>query len=53
MTLSDLVRAAMRMRPDRLVLGECRGPEVRDVLTALNTGPDPPAGTAGYPRSGC
>ena len=35
-TLADLVRAAMRMRPDRLVLGECRGPEVRDVLTALN-----------------
>ena len=38
--LSALVRAAMRMRPDRLVLGECRGPEVRDVLTALNTGHD-------------
>ncbi len=36
--LEDLVRAAMRMRPDRLVLGECRGPEVREVLTALNTG---------------
>ena len=28
----------MRMRPDRLVLGECRGGEVREVLTALNTG---------------
>jgi len=39
-TLADLVRAAMRMRPDRLVLGECRGPEVRDVLTSLNTGHD-------------
>ena len=39
-TLAELVRAAMRMRPDRLVLGECRGPEVRDVLTALNTGHD-------------
>lgn len=37
-SLSDLVRAAMRMRPDRLVLGECRGAEVREVLTALNTG---------------
>ncbi len=37
-TLADLVRAAMRMRPDRIVLGECRGAEVRDVLTALNTG---------------
>src|SRR5690625_6238197 len=30
--LSDLVRAAMRMRADRLVLGECRGEEVRDLL---------------------
>ena len=36
--LTDLVRNALRMRPDRLVLGECRGAEVRDVLTALNTG---------------
>lgn len=36
--LAELVRAAMRMRPDRLVLGECRGAEVRDVLGALNTG---------------
>lgn len=39
-TLSDLVRAAMRMRPDRLILGECRGAEIRDVLAALNTGHD-------------
>lgn len=38
--LASLVRAAMRMRPDRLVLGECRGAEVREVLTALNTGHD-------------
>lgn len=38
--LSELVRAAMRMRPDRLILGECRGVEVRDVLLALNTGHD-------------
>lgn len=37
-SLDDLVRAAVRMRPDRLVLGECRGPEVREVLTAMNTG---------------
>ncbi len=36
--LDELVRAAMRMRPDRLVLGECRGAEVRAVLGALNTG---------------
>ena len=37
-TMTSLVRTALRMRPDRIVLGECRGPEVRDVLTALNTG---------------
>jgi pilus assembly protein CpaF len=33
------------MRPDRLVLGECRGAEVRDLLSALNTGHDGGAGT--------
>ncbi len=38
--LAHLVRTAMRMRPDRLVLGECRGAEVREVLAALNTGHD-------------
>ncbi len=38
--LSELVRQALRMRPDRIVLGECRGAEVREVLTALNTGHD-------------
>ena len=37
-SLSELVRAAMRMRPDRIVLGECRGREVRDIMSALNTG---------------
>ena len=36
--LRELVRAAMRMRPDRLVVGECRGAEVIDFLSALNTG---------------
>ncbi|MCV7508184.1 ATPase, T2SS/T4P/T4SS family [Micrococcus luteus] len=36
--LAELVRHALRMRPDRLVVGECRGAEVADVLTALNTG---------------
>ncbi|MCJ8503615.1 TadA family conjugal transfer-associated ATPase [Kocuria flava] len=36
--LADLVREALRMRPDRLVVGECRGAEVRELLTALNTG---------------
>ncbi len=43
--LSRLVREALRMRPDRLVVGECRGAEVRELLTALNTGHDGGAGT--------
>lgn len=43
--LAQLVREALRMRPDRLVLGECRGPEVRELLGALNTGHDGGAGT--------
>ncbi|WP_307079993.1 TadA family conjugal transfer-associated ATPase [Arthrobacter pascens] len=36
--LGELVRQALRMRPDRLVVGECRGAEVRDLLSAMNTG---------------
>jgi pilus assembly protein CpaF len=44
-TLTDLVRQAMRMRPDRLVVGECRGAEIVDLLGALNTGHDGGAGT--------
>ncbi len=43
--LQQLVREALRMRPDRLVLGECRGAEVQDLLSALNTGHDGGAGT--------
>jgi len=43
--LARLVREALRMRPDRLVVGECRGDEVRELLTALNTGHDGGAGT--------
>ncbi len=43
--LDRLVREALRMRPDRLVLGECRGAEVRELLAALNTGHDGGAGT--------
>lgn len=43
--LPRLVREALRMRPDRLVVGECRGEEVRELLTALNTGHDGGAGT--------
>ncbi|MGA8980937.1 MAG: TadA family conjugal transfer-associated ATPase [Pedococcus sp.] len=38
--LVDLVRQALRMRPDRLVVGEVRGAEVREMLAALNTGHD-------------
>ncbi len=44
-SLARLVREALRMRPDRLVVGECRGEEVRELLTALNTGHDGGAGT--------
>lgn len=43
--LADLVRQALRMRPDRLVIGECRGAEVVDLLSALNTGHEGGAGT--------
>ncbi|MFO0841667.1 MAG: CpaF family protein [Gemmataceae bacterium] len=37
-TMRDLVRNALRMRPDRVVIGECRGPEALDMLQAMNTG---------------
>jgi len=42
---STLVRQALRMRPDRLVVGECRGVDVLDLLSALNTGHDGGCGT--------
>ena len=44
-SLRDLVRQALRMRPDRLVVGEVRGAEVVELLTALNTGHAGSAGT--------
>ncbi|MDX2376903.1 ATPase, T2SS/T4P/T4SS family [Microbacterium sp. LRZ72] len=43
--LARLVREALRMRPDRLVVGECRGAEIREMLAAFNTGHDGGAGT--------
>jgi Flp pilus assembly CpaF family ATPase len=39
-TIRDLVRNALRMRPDRIVVGECRGPESLDMIQAMNTGHD-------------
>lgn len=36
--MGQLVRETLRMRPDRLIVGECRGAELRDFLTAMNTG---------------
>lgn len=44
-TLTDLVRQALRMRPDRLVVGEVRGAELADLLAALNTGHEGGCGT--------
>jgi pilus assembly protein CpaF len=44
-TVRQLVREALRMRPDRIVVGEVRGAEVVDLLAALNTGHDGGAGT--------
>src|SRR5258705_3115186 len=39
-TIRDLVRNPLRMRPDRIVVGECRGGEALDMLQAMNTGHD-------------
>ncbi|MDA0657757.1 MAG: CpaF family protein [Planctomycetota bacterium] len=37
-TATDLVKNALRMRPERIIIGECRGPETLDMLQAMNTG---------------
>ncbi len=39
-SIRDLVRNSLRMRPDRVIVGECRGPEAIDMLQAMNTGHD-------------
>jgi pilus assembly protein CpaF len=39
-TIRDLLKNALRMRPDRIIVGECRGPEALDMLQAMNTGHD-------------
>ena len=51
---TDLVRNALRMRPERIIIGECRGPETLDMLQAMNTGHDGSLTTihANSPRDG-
>jgi pilus assembly protein CpaF len=37
-SIRELIRASLRMRPDRIIVGEVRGPEAIDMIQALNTG---------------
>lgn len=50
-TIRDLIRTALRMRPDRVIVGECRGAEALDMLQAMNTGHDGSIST-GHANSG-
>src|SRR6476661_4586563 len=53
-TATDLVRNCLRMRPERIIIGECRGPETLDMLQAMNTGHEGSLTTihANTPRDG-
>ena len=53
-TATDLVKNALRMRPERIIIGECRGPETLDMLQAMNTGHEGSLTTihANTPRDG-
>lgn len=53
-TIRDLVKASLRLRPDRIIVGEVRGPEALDLIQAMNTGHDGSMGTlhANNPEQG-
>ena len=51
-SIRDLIKSSLRMRPDRIVVGEVRGAEALDMLQAMNTGHDGSLST-GYYCSSC